>query len=53
MLQGGAPGYDPVFDFCYRKLDFEIARMRFRQFLRANENWLQASQFRDLVDLLF
>ena len=52
LLQSGTARHHPVFDFGGRKLDFEITRMLFRQFIRSNENWLEPRQFRDLIDLL-
>ena len=33
------------------KLDFEVARMRFRQLVQPEENRLQPSQFSGLADL--
>jgi hypothetical protein len=41
-----------LFDFRGGKLDFEIARMFFRQFIHSEENWLEPRQLRSLVDLL-
>src|SRR4029079_11018264 len=52
LLQDRAAGYDSLFDFAGRKLDFEIAGILFRQFVHSKENWLESRQLRNLIDLL-